>query len=142
MGMATEITYSPRSNRQAGITCDGMGNDLTSAGYDDSGRLSTASLPNSDTLRPYYNGYGELARTRLTHLDNCNNEILLAREDFNFTPDGRALSVRTMNTVAVNVDYVWLDNLPVAQFQDSYDSTGTYIATETSLALERWPGFG
>ena len=129
---AQSFSYNPGSNRQAGTSYDGMGNDLTNAGYDDSGRLSTATLPNSDTLGLYYNGYGELARTRLTHLDNCNNEILLAREDFTFTPDGRALSVRTMNTVAVNVDYIWLDNLPVAQFQDSYDSTGTYIATETT----------
>ncbi|MCE7902710.1 MAG: hypothetical protein DYH20_08685 [Gammaproteobacteria bacterium PRO9] len=129
---AHSFSYSPGSNRQVGITYDGMGNDLTNASYDDSGRLSTASLPNSDTLRLYYNGYGELARTRLSHRDACNNEILLAREDFSFTPDGRALSVKTNNTVTVNVDYIWLDHLPVAQFQDSYDSTGTYIATETT----------
>jgi len=55
--------------------------------------------------------------------------ILLAEDDYNFLPDGRALSRRTTNTVAINADYVWLDNLPVAQFQDSYDSQGTYQGT-------------
>ncbi len=40
--------------------------------------------------------------------------------------------MRTANTAAVSVDYVWLDDLPVAQFQDSYDAQGVYIGTEAT----------
>jgi RHS repeat-associated protein len=53
-------------------------------------------------------------------------------DDFVFTPDGHALHVRTANTAAVSVDYLWLDDLPVAQFQDSYDAQGVYIGTEAT----------
>ena len=128
-------TYVANSNRQTGITYDGMGNQTATAGgtqffaYAASGRLGLVQEA-LDALRLDYNGLGELARTRLERQDLCTVDmILLAEDDYNFLPDGRALSRRTTNTVAVNADYVWLDNLPVAQFQDSYDSQGTYQGT-------------
>lgn len=63
----------------------------------------------------------------------------LAIDDSIFKPDEHALHLRTANTAAVSVDYIWLDDLPVAQFQDSYDTQGVHIGTEV-IPVQRPPG--
>jgi hypothetical protein len=54
-----------------------------------------------------------------------------AAEYFSFAPDGRALQLQQRNWMRVQSDWVWLDNLPVLQFQDSYDAArgGNLIGT-------------
>ena len=54
----------------------------------------------------------------------------LAIDDSIFKPDEHALHLRTANTAAVSVDYIWLDDVAVAQFQDGYDTQGVHIGTE------------
>jgi RHS repeat-associated protein len=101
---AQSFSYMANSNRETNTSYDGMGNSSSN-----------------------------LARTELTRPDACTNAVFtIAIDDFVFTPDGHALHVRTANTAAVSVDYLWLDDLPVAQFQDSYDAQGVYIGTEAT----------
>jgi RHS repeat-associated protein len=130
---AQSFSYMANSNRETNTSYDGMGNSSRNLEtYDAAGRLDSVTA-SGDTLNLAYNGVGELARTELTRPDNCTNAVFtLAIDDFVFTPDGHALHVRSANTAAVGVDYIWLDDLPVAQFQDSYDAQGVYIGTEAT----------
>jgi RHS repeat-associated protein len=127
---AQSFTYVNNSNRDVATSYDGMGNSLAnSAGYDASGRLASVTDANTgDALALGYNALGELARTTQTHDDGCG-PVFLAGDDFSFAPDGRALSIKTTNTASINTDYIWLDDLPVAQFQDTYDAQGNFVAT-------------
>jgi RHS repeat-associated protein len=131
---AQSFSYMANSNRETNTSYDGMGNSSRNLEtYDAAGRLDSVTEASGDTLNLAYNGVGELARTELTRPDACTNAVFtLAIDDFVFTPDGHALHVRTANTAAVSVDYIWLDDLPVAQFQDSYDTQGVYIGTEAT----------
>jgi RHS repeat-associated protein len=133
---AQSFTYSATSNRDVGTSYDGMGNALNdSATYNAAGRLNSV-VESGYTLSLSYNGLGELARTALTQVDACSGAIVtLEMDDFVFAPDGRALYLRSMTgtgTVWAGTDYVWLDNLPVAQIQDSYDTQGALIGTEVT----------
>ena len=124
--------YSSNSNREDTTSYDGMGNTLASlATYQADGRLSSVTDPGTaDLLALTYNGFGELARTRQTHANPCNNQTtLLALDDFSFSPDGRALSIKTMNAGSTTTDYIWLDNLPVAQIQDKRDTSNNLISS-------------
>ena len=128
---AQSFTYVQGTNRDASTAYDGMGNSLKNlATYDASGRLDSLTDA-QNMIHTSYNGQGELARTVVGFFDLCTNTwVTTAVDDLVFTPDGRALTIRTTSTSPVNVDYVWLDNLPVAQIQDSFDSYGNPIATE------------
>lgn len=132
---AQTLNYVANSNR-AGSSgyYDGMGNSTSnnSQTYNAAGRLDHIAEPgNTQRLDLNYNGMGELARTVETLVDGCTGAIsTIATDDFVFVPDGRALYLRTTNSVAIGTEYVWLDDLPVAQFQDSYDSGNNVISTQ------------
>ena len=130
------VTYRVDSGNALTVQYDSMGNveDLGTGaviGYDAGGRLSSVWDTESVTgLEASYNGLGELARSRLWTDDPCSTQQrLLANEYFTFAPDGRALQIVSENASRTESDIVWLDDQPVAQFLDSYDSEGTYEFT-------------
>ena len=98
--------------------------------FDAGGRMNDVfDTALSTRLAMVYNGMGELARTRKTGAGCNQQELLLALEYFTFTPDGRALELVSGVASRVESDWVWLDDMPVAQFSDSYDAGGTYQGT-------------
>lgn len=141
------MTYQPSSNRMAtfagsgsAVSYDGMGNMTKRASvdftYDHAGRMDTVYWLSTNTTNTLdYNGQGELARAKLTTPDLCtSNVITLAVEYFNFSPSGQLLHLSSENSGRIEYEYIWLDDLPIAQYQNSYDGSGTYTgATVTYL---------
>jgi hypothetical protein len=145
-GFTTQtIAYGANSNKMStlngtSVSYDGMGN-TTSGGlgatlsYGASGRLSQVDVgTGQNDLYLLYNGLGELARARVTARDACGTTNETYREYYHFAPDGRALQLDQAVAGAgrVQADWIWIDNLPVLHFEDSYDGAGTLIGTETT----------
>jgi RHS repeat-associated protein len=124
---AQTLGYTASSNRLStfngtSVSYDGLGNVTGGVGaasfsFGANTRLSQIAEYSND-LYLTYNGLGELARTLQTTEDGCGSTTEINREYYHFAPDGR-----------VQWDWLWLDNLPVLQFEDSYDGAGTLIGT-------------
>ncbi len=117
------------------VTYDGAGN-LTNNGagvantFNAAGRL--ASITSSgDSVSMLYNGLGELARSDTQPSCPCGG-CATWQEYFHFAEDGRALGLvqESNNGNRIEWDWVWLDNIPVVQIQESYDSQGNHVGTE------------
>ncbi len=141
-GFASQsISYLDNTNRMnlldgTAVSYDGMGNVTNplpwSATYDAGGR--SKSFSDGETrVWSIYNGLGELARTQHEAYDGCTNAWnTYGYEYLHFAPDGRVLGMVQDNVGRVEWDWVWIDDLPVLQFQDSYDSEGNLIGTQTT----------
>jgi RHS repeat-associated protein len=140
---AQTLSYVASRNRLASfngtsVAYDGMGNLLTGVGaatfsYGVNGRLGQLDVGSgANDLYLLYNGLGELARTRLTTRDAKRNIVETNREYYQFAADGRALELVQESATRVQWDWIWLDNLPVLQFQDSYNAQGALTGTQLS----------
>ncbi len=135
------ISYVAASNRinlldGTTATYDGMGNLLGpepwSASYDAGGRAKQIS-DGTSRASLVYNGLGELARIQHENYDGCSNSWNTQTWEYlHFATDGRALGLVQQLTNRVQWDWVWIDDLPVLQFQDSYDAAGNLIGTQTT----------
>ncbi len=117
------------------MTYDGAGN-LTNNGagvantFNAAGRL--ASITSSgDSVSMLYNGLGELARSDTQPSCPCGG-CATWQEYFHFAEDGRALGLvqESNNGNRIEWDWVWLDNIPVVQIQESYDNQNNHVGTE------------
>jgi len=118
------------------VSHDGLGNvtgglDAATFIFGAHGRMAQITEYTND-LYMTYNGLGELARTRLTTEDGCGIVAEINREYYHFATDGRALELVQENASRVQWDWVWLDNLPVLQFEDSYDGAGVLIGSRAT----------
>ena len=120
---------------------DGMGNILDNGGnvtfsYDAAGRLAvlTRALPGQpmQTVTNQYNGKGERS---FTHRVLSPTERYV--EYYTYAEDGRLMSFVQSeqlpdNSLGVRTvyNYIWLDSIPVAQFRERYDSTGTHLDSQ------------
>jgi RHS repeat-associated protein len=135
---AQTLGYTANSNRMSAfngtsVNYDGLGNLSSGVGaasfsYGANTRLAQIAEYSND-LYLTYNGLGELARTLQTTEDGCGGTTEINREYYHFAPDGRALGLVQEQGSRVQWDWLWLDNLPVLQFEDSYDGAGTLIGT-------------
>jgi RHS repeat-associated protein len=135
---AQTLGYTASSNRMSAfngtsVTYDGLGNlssgvSAAALSYGANTRLAQVAEYSND-LYLTYNGLGELARTLQTTEDGCGAVSEINREYYHFATDGRALALVQESSQRVQWDWLWLDNLPVLQFEDSYDGAGTLIGT-------------
>ena len=106
---------------------DGAGRRFT---YNAANRLATIHS-DGDRLTILYNGLGQVART--TTKPNCPcGGCANWEEYFHFAPDGTALGMaqKSSSGTVVEWDWVWLDDIPIAQIQESYLADGTHVGTE------------
>jgi YD repeat-containing protein len=143
---ALNLTYVSNSNRIATsnanlVQYDGMGNILDNGGnvtfsYDAAGRLAvlTRALPGQpvQTVTNQYNGKGERS---FTHRVLSPTERYV--EYYTYAEDGRLMSFVQSEQlpddslgVRTVYNYIWLDSLPVAQFRERYDSTGSHLDSQ------------
>ena len=119
---ARVVRHDGAGNR---VQDDATGRSIT---MDASNRLSTLYAGGSQ-LQALYNGAGELART-VTVPDCPCGGCASWTEYFRFLPDGRPLGLTQHSNARIEWDWIWLDGIPVAQFQDSYMADGTPIGTQ------------
>lgn len=129
-------------NGQA-VSYDGAGNMLLngrgdSFAYNAGNRLESIAS-NGDTLTALYNGVGELARTSTNPACPCGG-CPTWKDYYHFAADGRALGMVQQSfdgwtgnpSSRIERDWIWLDNIPIAQIEESYDSSGNYVATKVT----------
>jgi RHS repeat-associated protein len=108
---------------------DGGNNTFT---YDAAGRLETATKSGGVSITNQYNGKGERV---FTHRVMPFNARYI--EYYTYAEDGRLL---TFTQSYQNPDdslgarsvynFIWMDNIPVAQFREQYDSGGNHIESQ------------
>lgn len=157
------------SNRFTNLYWDeGFGNTVT---YDGAGNLKctyglgscatynagnrAANLSYGPQLRLQYNGLGEPSRT---DLDLGYGGWLYSY--YYYGPDGLPLGMREQQSSPVEREWVYLEGLPVAQFENRYTTGGTFLMSQvtylhpdhlgtprsgtdsTSTTVWRWAGDG
>ena len=119
------------------VIYDGAGNLLSDGGhrtfrYDAANRLQQISTAGNQ-LTMLYNGLGELARAHTVPSCPCGG-CANWHSYYHFGADGRALGMvqQSNSGVIVERDWIWLDGIPVAQVQESYEAGGTHIGTQVT----------
>jgi RHS repeat-associated protein len=128
-------TYAPTSNRQTqygstSLTQDGAGN-LTGYGtktfsYDSANRMSQ-SVVGATTTAYRYNGLGQ----RTTRLATTAGNTVVTY--YGYDPGGKYLGQTQVNpdgTYAQGDEYIWLDDMPIAQVHTVYGANNTVASQQ------------
>ena len=120
---STAVTYDAAGN----VELNGLG---VRAAYDSAGRLATLQHAGVRTEHSY-NGLGELAT--VVSRSNCGCLCQYTHDYYTFAPDGRLLHYESEKGVRVSTDYIWLDGLPVAAIEESFDTSGEHLPGSTRI---------
>jgi RHS repeat-associated protein len=119
----TNVTYDLAGN----VRHNGLGVRAT---YDNAGRLATLQHSGMRTEHSY-NGLGELAT--VVSQSNCGCSCQYTHDYYTFAPNGRLLHFESEKGVRVSTDYVWLDGLPIAAIEESFDTSGKHLPGSTRI---------